>query len=177
MTKTSKKSEKKEKKEEIRSEPPVEVYGTLDTPVETAFARAMARYGKKDVKDFSLVFHKRNEQEARLVRRLASHGDTLNEIAVVLGLPDSIVKKFYKTELSEGQALAKAQVKKQIFDLCMDGNTDMLKLYAKTQLGWSETKKVEQKLDVTLLTKEQRDAMVRANDGYVIDTDGAPADA
>lgn len=154
------------KKSELPAEP-VEVFATLDASIETAFEVATNRFADILKGGEIPTKYRRNAREAALVRTLAGHGDSAQEIATTLGHSEEIITKFYSRELAEGEDIAKSKVRKKIFDLCMEGDKDMLKLYAKTQLGWTETKKVKQEIDVNVLTKEQRDAMVRAQEDFI----------
>ena len=140
-----------------------EVIAPLTADIQDVLDRAEARFGiDKDKKPKYAPFHRRCKEYSRLTRVLSGYGATAEEIANVIGVTVQTLIKFYADDLKEGRGIAKAKIKKKIFDMCMEGNTEMLKMYAKTQLGWKETRAVENHITVSNLTKEQHDAMVRA---------------
>lgn len=151
-------------REEAEAICPQVLKGFEDGEMDDVLIRAMHRFHPDVVKPASLntpYRHTKTDVACRVVAALAGYGATKREIANVLGLSEGIITKYYSGEFEGGRDIANTQVKKKIFDLCMEGDTKMLQLFAKTQLGWKETRVTEANVNVTL-TKEQRDAMAKA---------------
>ena len=145
------------------------VMGSLEDDINQILERAQNRdFPTNDDKLYTgAVFNRKSDRMARVVSALSGYGATKEEIASVLRLPEKTIDKFYSEEMKEGLELANLKIKKNIIKACLDGDKKMLQFYAKTQLGWKETTKVEK--TVVTLTKEQRDAMVKAAKAVVID--------
>lgn len=135
-----------------------------DNDLEDILIRATHKFHPDYITPKSLqdpATHKKTTMNCRVVSALAGYGATKREIAAVLGCTEKIVDMMYNYEFEGGRDIANTRIKKKIYDLCLEGDTKMLTLYAKTQLGWKETHVNENNINITL-TKEQRDAMAKA---------------
>ncbi len=74
---------------------------------------------------------------------LAQYGVPFENIAAVIDLSVDTMKKLYGPYLEKGKALANAAVGERLFKKCQEGDTTAMIFWAKTQMGWRETQKIE----------------------------------
>lgn len=80
---------------------------------------------------------------------MAGVGSPRHEIALVLGISEPTLRKYYAKELSGGLAKAHVRARKALLDLAVeDKNVTALIFYCKTQLGMTE----KNALDLTIHT-------------------------
>ena len=84
-----------------------------------------------------------DENTAKLVRLLASLGITQASIAEQVKISLAVIKKVYRKELTEGKNYVHDLIHKTIVQLALKGDRTLLIFYAKTQMGWKETQKLE----------------------------------
>ena len=93
--------------------------------------------------------HQKTEQTSRMVQEAAGYGMIHEHIADMIGIDSDTLRKWYKEELAEGKAKARMTIGKTIFQKAERGDTAMLIFWAKCQMKWQETQKIEQKIDQT----------------------------
>lgn len=77
------------------------------------------------------------------VQAMAQYGLPYENIAAVIGMGVDTMKKLYEPYLEKGKALANAAVGERLFKKCQEGDTTALIFWAKTQMGWRETQRIE----------------------------------
>lgn len=65
------------------------------------------------------------------------------QIAILVGIDDKTLRKYYRTELDLGKAKANGQIAKTLFGKATGGDTTALIWWTKTQMRWAETVKQE----------------------------------
>lgn len=83
------------------------------------------------------------EQNKSLVMRAVIAGMTAEQIAPIIGIAESKLWKYYKTELSNAGNEANLKVVGALFKNCMEGNVSAQIFWCKTRLGWRETSSIE----------------------------------
>lgn len=107
--------------------------------------------------------YQRDERTARQVEAMAGYGIPLAMVARVVGIAENTLRKYYLDEVELGATKANAKVIESLFRKATgegQGAVAAAIFWAKTRCGWRET--TVQEVSHTLLTKEQRDAMVAA---------------
>ena len=77
------------------------------------------------------------------VQAMSQYGVPLKDIAAFIGISVPTLLKLYKKELEKGRAVANRQIGERLFKKAMDGDTTALIFWAKTQMGWRETSKID----------------------------------
>ena len=107
--------------------------------------------------------YQRNERTARQVEAMAGFGIPLAHIAKVVGIAENTMRKYYPDEIELGATKANAKVIESLFRKATgegQGAVAAAIFWAKTRCGWRET--TVQEVSHTIMTKEQRDAVVAA---------------
>lgn len=86
---------------------------------------------------------KYSEDQAIQVQALSQYGVPQEDIAAHIGLCVETMLALYDQEYRKGKAVANAKVGKRLFEKCESGDTTALIFWAKTQMGWKETQKVD----------------------------------
>jgi len=77
------------------------------------------------------------------VESLSGFGLPQEQIASMLGLSDDTLRKYFEPELLKGKAEANSKIAQTLFNKATGGDTTALIFWAKTQLRWKETDKLE----------------------------------
>ena len=83
------------------------------------------------------------DDERRYVETLAGYGMPHDQISDLLrgGIGHGTLAKYYATELKNGAAKANAKILKTNYEQCLAGNTQLIKLWLRSRLGWTEVQK------------------------------------
>lgn len=84
--------------------------------------------------------HEPTEDTMRQAEMLAQYGTPHEGIAVIIGIDDKTLRKYYREQLARGKAVAIHKMGKSLFDQGMSGNTAAAIFFLKTQGGptWRE---------------------------------------
>lgn len=80
-----------------------------------------------------------DEKTAEQAEKLAAIGIPQDQIAIILDISESTLKKYYSTELTKGKCKGNVKVATCAFRLMERGNPAMTIFLAKVRLGWRET--------------------------------------
>jgi hypothetical protein len=86
---------------------------------------------------------KYSPDHAKQVQALSQYGVPQDDIAATIGVCVETMQRLYGDELRQGRAWANAKVGRSLFDKCQAGDTTALIFWAKTQMGWKETQKLD----------------------------------
>lgn len=84
-----------------------------------------------------------NADHAKTVRALSQYGVPQEDIAATIGCCVETMLKLYGQEHKEGRAVANAKIGKRLFEKAMEGDVSSLIFWAKTQMRWRETSKID----------------------------------
>lgn len=84
-----------------------------------------------------------NADHAKTVRTLSQYGVPQEDIAATIGCCVETMLKLYGQEHKEGRAVANAKIGKRLFEKAMEGDVSSLIFWAKTQMRWRETSKID----------------------------------
>ena len=87
--------------------------------------------------------HIPTDEQRRLVESTSGLGLPHEQIAILVGIDDKTLRKYYRTELDTGKAKANGQIAKTLFSKAVSGDTTSLIWWTKSQMRWSETIKQE----------------------------------
>ena len=89
------------------------------------------------------------EQARHMVKKMATFGFTLKQIADVIGVGVSSLQKHFKRELETGHVEANFMVANRLFEMALNGDTTACIFWCKTRLKWKETSRHEHAFDPT----------------------------
>ena len=91
------------------------------------------------------------EEDRKLVESMSGFGVPLEQIAALTcgGIDRDTLSKHFKNELIQGKAKANSKIGQTLFQKATNGDTSAAIFWAKTQMGWRETKEI--------ITEEKRD--------------------
>ena len=87
--------------------------------------------------------HEPTAETRKLVESSSGLGLPHESIAVLVGIDDKTLRKYYRSELDMGKAKANGQIAKTLFSKAVAGDTTSLIWWTKSQMRWSETVKNE----------------------------------
>ena len=87
--------------------------------------------------------HQPTDESRRMVESTSGLGLPHEQIAILVGIDDKTLRKYYRTELDTGKAKANGQIAKTLFSKALAGDTASLIWWTKSQMRWSETVKQE----------------------------------
>jgi predicted transcriptional regulator len=87
--------------------------------------------------------HTPTDENRRLVESTSGLGLPHEQIAILVGIDDKTLRKYYRIELDMGKAKANGQIAKTLYSKATGGDTTALIWWTKTQLRWAETVKQE----------------------------------
>lgn len=87
--------------------------------------------------------HQPTDETRRMVESTSGLGLPHEQIAILVGIDDKTLRKYYRTELNLGKAKANGQIAKTLFSKATSGDTTALIWWTKTQMRWAETVKQE----------------------------------
>ena len=73
----------------------------------------------------------------KLVESSSGIGLPHESIAVLVGIDDKTLRKYYRAELDMGKAKANGQIARTLYDKATGGDTTALIWWTKTQLRWA----------------------------------------
>jgi hypothetical protein len=83
------------------------------------------------------------DESRRMVESTSGLGLPHEQIAILVGIDDKTLRKYYRTELDTGKAKANGQIAKTLYSKAVGGDTTSLIWWTKTQMKWAETQKHE----------------------------------
>lgn len=86
---------------------------------------------------------KPTDKQRLMVEDLSGFGMPHDQIAMSIGITDDTLRKYFADDLIRGKAKANAQIAQTLFNKAMKGDTIALIFWAKTQMRWKETEKIE----------------------------------
>ncbi|MDR1920265.1 MAG: phosphoribosyltransferase [Candidatus Adiutrix sp.] len=84
-----------------------------------------------------------NEDVAESVRVMAKNGTPLADIAKIISMSPVTLSKLYHDDFLTGKAEANNTIGHTLYEKAVNGDTVAAIFWAKTQMGWRETQKVE----------------------------------
>ena len=87
--------------------------------------------------------HIPTDESKKLVESTSGLGLPHVQIAILVGIDDKTLRKYYRAELDTGKAKANGQIAKTLFSKAVAGDTTSLIWWTKAQMRWSETVKQE----------------------------------
>ena len=87
--------------------------------------------------------HEPTDEKRKLVESTSGLGLPHEQIAILVGIDDKTLRKYYRNELDIGKAKANGQIAKTLFSKAIAGDTTSLIWWTKAQMRWSETVKQE----------------------------------
>ena len=87
--------------------------------------------------------HEPTDESRKMVESTSGLGLPHEQIAILVGIDDKTLRKYYRTELDMGKAKANGQIAKTLFSKAVAGDTTSLIWWTKSQMRWSETVKQE----------------------------------
>jgi hypothetical protein len=115
---------------------------------------------------------KPTDEQRKAVELLSGFGIPIEQICAYVEINDDTLRKHFADELVGGKAKANAKIAQTLFNKATGGDTTALIFWAKTQMRWKETEKIEltgkddgpveisdvkQKLLSGILTKKEND--------------------
>jgi hypothetical protein len=83
--------------------------------------------------------HEPDEKTRKTVEAMSSYGIPHEDIALVIGIDDKTLRKYYRLELDTACAKANAQVASRLYNKCMKDDTASIIFWLKTRAQWKET--------------------------------------
>jgi hypothetical protein len=87
--------------------------------------------------------HKPTNESRKTVESTSGLGLPHEQIALLVGIDDKTLRKYYREELDLGKAKANGQIAKTLYSKAIGGDTTSLIWWTKTQMKWAETQKHE----------------------------------
>lgn len=87
--------------------------------------------------------HQKNQTTQNEVYKLSIVGTRYEDIALVLGISNDTLKKYYKDELQKGRIEANAAVAGTLYEKAKQGDTPSMIFWLKTRGQWSEKNTTE----------------------------------
>ena len=87
--------------------------------------------------------HLKTADTQNQVYKLSTVGTRYEDIALVLGISDDTLTKYYKPELEKGRIEANAAVAGTLFEKAKQGDTSSMIFWLKTRAQWSEKNTTE----------------------------------
>ena len=87
--------------------------------------------------------HLKTADTQNQVYKLSTVGTRYEDIALVLGISDDTLTKYYKPELEKGRIEANAAVAGTLFEKSKQGDTSSMIFWLKTRAQWSEKNTTE----------------------------------
>jgi len=87
--------------------------------------------------------HKPTNESRKTVESTSGLGLPHEQIALLIGIDDKTLRKYYREELDLGKAKANGQIAKTLYSKAVGGDTTSLIWWTKTQMKWAETQKHE----------------------------------
>ena len=87
--------------------------------------------------------HEPTQESRKLVESTSGLGLPHESIAVLVGIDDKTLRKYYREELDRGKAVAHSNIAKTLYQKAVAGDTTSLIWWTKSQMRWSETVRQE----------------------------------
>lgn len=85
-----------------------------------------------------------NPEHAKHVQTMSQYGVPQEDIAASIGIHVGTMMKLYRDEFRRGKSIANSKIGQTLFEKAIAGDTVAAIFWAKTQMGWKETQKIEQ---------------------------------
>ncbi len=82
-------------------------------------------------------------QQRKQVEDMAGMGLPFEQIAALIGIKDDTLRKHFEDELVTGKGKTNFQVGQSLYKKAIGGDTAAAIFWAKTQMRWKETEKIE----------------------------------
>ena len=86
--------------------------------------------------------HEKTDEAISKVMCLAAIGKPMHEIADAICVDVNTLQTYYKEEIKRGKSYVAGVAMGALYQKIVEGDARMIEFYCKTQLGFSETKKV-----------------------------------
>lgn len=86
--------------------------------------------------------------DPQMVERMAQRGNTIEDMAVILGCSRDTLERRFAAQISKGRALRREWLRDRIWNCAMSGNVTMLIFLAKNDLGMMD--RIEEKTDLSV---------------------------
>ncbi|MDQ1326689.1 MAG: hypothetical protein QG564_1820 [Campylobacterota bacterium] len=83
------------------------------------------------------------EEQRKQVETLSGFGIPIEQLCAYININDDTLRKYFSDELVKGKAKANAKIAQTLFNKATGGDTTALIFWAKTQMRWKETDKLE----------------------------------
>jgi hypothetical protein len=112
--------------------------------------------------------HKPTAKTRKQTEEMAGYGLPHEQIGAVIGIDDKTLRKYYRSELNRGKAIASLAVAKSLFQKATeDKDTTAMIWWTKSQMGWSDKPKESddepQSLSITFIAAEPVDQVKTTN--------------
>jgi len=87
--------------------------------------------------------HVPTEESRANVIKFSGAGLIQDQIAVLIGINDKTLRKYYRREIDLGKAKANYKIGGTLFNKAVDGDTTAMIFYLKTQAGWKEKTEID----------------------------------
>ena len=114
-----------------------------DNPKETAVIENETHSHLPVKKKVGRPAHLVTADTQKKVFKLSTVGTRYEDIALVLGISDDTLTKYYKPELEKGRIEANAAVAGTLFEKAKQGDTSSMIFWLKTRAQWSEKNTTE----------------------------------
>ena len=98
-----------------------------------------------------MTFHPTDDQRKQ-VEAMAGYGVPQPDIALVIGVSEMTLRKYFALELTVGVAKANARVGQSLFNQAINGNTTAMIFWLKSRAGWREVPKEDVNADANTIT-------------------------
>lgn len=123
--------------------------------------------------------HEVTEQNRRMITIARAGRININDIAMMLGISDDTLRKYYRHELDSGKTMCDLKVADALMKGIADGDASLIKYYMNNQMGWAEKVDVKQTGDLTAMPLSAFHQLLAdftarraAIDGQVVSQDG-----
>lgn len=93
-----------------------------------------------------------SEDEKRIAINACRNGATVEELAIILGISDTVCAREFDRELKKGRASRNVFVKGCLLQGIKKGNPRLIEFYMRTQCGWKDT---DPSMNITVDKPEQ----------------------
>ena len=87
------------------------------------------------------------EEQRGMVQAMSGFGLPQEQVAIVMGISEDVLKAHFVEELRQGIPIANAQVASWLFGACRNGDVTAMKYWLSRRAGWVETLSVRGKIE------------------------------
>ena len=117
--------------------------GKIDIKVDMDTIKDSNKIINSEKKKVGRPRHQKNQTTQNEVYKLSVVGTRYEDIALVLGISNDSLKKYYKDELQKGRIEANAAVAGTLYEKAKQGDTPSMIFWLKTRGQWSEKNTTE----------------------------------